>query len=125
MYIDDDHFYHYNANYNLELLYWCNDKDGGTGQADQAATGAMIISKSQEQIKINDWKLKVVEAWLICLTNVKLLPLPLNDLVKQYKTNIPWDLEDCLLTWDSYTLFYDIYKPFKKHLQYKINGIEF
>jgi len=29
-------------------------KGGGTGPADQAATRTIIISKSQEQIKIND-----------------------------------------------------------------------
>jgi len=31
-----------------------NDRGGGTGPADQAAAGPIIISKSQEQIKIND-----------------------------------------------------------------------
>jgi len=55
----------------------CFNRVGGRGPADQAATRSIIISKSQEQIKINVWKLKVVHAWPIFLTNVKLLPPPL------------------------------------------------
>ena len=58
---------------NTSLIPW-HFKGGGTGQADQVAARPIIISKSQEQIKINDWKLKVVHAWLIYLTNVKLFP---------------------------------------------------
>jgi len=38
----------------ISLLYKSGDRGGRTGPADQAATRPIIISKSQEQIEIND-----------------------------------------------------------------------